>query len=268
MTQTFAACILEHRRQPERARPALDGAWICFGHREELARLITEMPAVSDDLTRANGPGGPRPPGTSGGITVDDAASRHRSHIAGVMASWARLVSEERGITPPASAAVEHTAVWLTVHVDWIAAQRWVDEMLGELRQLAGRARGIIDIPARVCETGQRCLQHADGERCEGTISIVVRGDDWTARCSACEERQDATPYLRARGRWVTRDGVLQLARIAGIPCSEDVVRQWKHRKRIKAKEEGGVTWYELGSVQTYLANRRQQEAARERIAS
>src|SRR5581483_11516666 len=175
-------------------------------------RLIAEMPAVSDDLARANGPGGPRPPGTSGGITVDDAASRHRSHIAGVMASWCRVVAEERGMAAPSKAEIHLMCAWLVHpklrHVDWIAAQRWVDEMLAELRHLAGRARGIIDIPARVCETGQRCLQHADGERCEGTISIVVRGDDWTARCSACDERQEATPYLKARGRWVTRDGV------------------------------------------------------------
>jgi hypothetical protein len=267
VTQPLDICVMAHAKDPERPRRARDGEYLCHGHHLELVRLIAEMPAVHDDLERANGPGGPRPPGSGGGISIDDAVAGHRSHIAGVIASWARLVVDIRGVTAPRE-DIYSMCAFLSVHADWCAQQRWVDEMLSELRQLAGRARGITDTPARVCDTGQRCLIHDGGERCEGTITLIVRGDDWAARCSSeeCTERQDASPYLKVRGRWVAKEGVFQLARIVGIPCSDDVLRQWKSRRRIKSREEGGATWYELASVQTYLSNRRQQEAARERV--
>jgi hypothetical protein len=267
LTERADLCVMVHKRDPERPRPAVDGLYLCHGDLNQLERLVAEMPARANDLDRAAGVGGGRGDGTHGGITIDDRAATHRSHMAGVLASWCRLVAEERGILPPASADLYRTAPWLIRHIDWCAGNRWVDEMLTELRQISGQAMGISDIPARRVPLGEQCLTHEGGERCEGTVTIVVRGDDWTAVCTMCDEQQEATPYLRAvQGRrWITTDGVITLARMAGVDASQDVVRQWHHRRRITGRDDGRQKLYELESVQDYLARRK---AERERMSA
>lgn len=258
---TELRCIMTHRTDPDRPRRAVDGAYLCTGHLGELWTLVTEMADRADDLDRANGPGGKRS-GTGDGITVDLAAAEQRSAMAAIIASWCRVVAEDRGITTPAGPELHRTVPWLERHVDWCAAQPWVDEMLTELRQVAGRAIGLTDIPARRIPLGERCLIHADGERCTGAVTIVIRGDDWSARCPVCQVTQEATPYLRdvRSGRWVSTEGVITLARLFGVDASREVVRQWKHRRKIVGKVEGDVSWYDLASVQTYLARRQKSE--------
>jgi hypothetical protein len=267
---TTDRCIAAHRVDPDRPRQAADGKYLCQGHLADLEQLVAEMPAIHDDLTRPSTPG-PKAYGGGGeshGLTVDDAAADLRRHMEGVVASWCRVVVEERGARPPASEAIHHTSPWLvnarTDHLGWCAANRWVDEMLAELRELRGKATGLVDLPARKVPLEAPCLVHADGEPCPGTVTIIVRGDDWTARCDTCPDPQDATPYVRALsrpGQTVDVAGVIRLAHMAGIPCSPDVVRQWAHRGKIK----GGDGSYELASVHDYLARR---QAKSERIAS
>lgn len=253
-------CILVHRKDPDRPRRAIDGGYICSGHRGELRTLVEEMGDRADDLDRANGPGGKRS-GTGDGIAIDLAAAEQRSRMAAVIASWCRVVAEDHGITTPAGPELYRTVPWLMRHVDWCAAQPWVGEMLLELRQVTGRAIGLSDIPSRHIPLGEQCLTHADGERCTGAVTIVIRGDDWSARCPVCQVTQEATPYLRGTtGRWVSTEGVIVLARLFGVAASREVVRQWKHRKKIKGRLEGDTSWYDLGSVQTYLARRQKSE--------
>lgn len=258
-------CVMTHRQDPDRPRPALDGGYLCHGHHKELERLVAEMPARADDLDRAAGAGGGRGDGTHSGISIDEVAANLRTDMAGVLASWCRVVAEERGINPPASADLYHTAPWMTRHVDWCAANRWVDEMLLELRRVNGQALGIADIPVRRVSLGAQCLVHAEGERCEGVITIVVCGDDWTARCDACEGDQEATQYLRGMAGWMTTPEVIDLARVFGVDASEDVVRQWKHRRKIQGRDTGRVTMYDVGSVLRYLAGR---QAQREKVSA
>lgn len=253
-------CVMAHRQDPDRPRPAVDGGYICDGHVRELRALVAEAADRVDDLDRAAGPGGKRS-GTSDGITVDLAAAECRSQMAAVMASWSRVVAEDRGVATPAGPELARTVPWLSRHVDWCAQQRWVDEMLLELRQVTGRAIGLTDIPSRRIELGEQCLTHTEGSRCEGTITIVVRGDDWSARCTVCTDSQEAGPYLRGTG-WVTSDGVIRLAQVFGVACSEEVVRQWRHRRRIKGKDDGTRIWYSVASVHEYLARRSKSERA------
>lgn len=252
-------CVMTHARDPDRPRRALDGLYLCRGHVEDLRRLVAELPARAADLDRPAA-GASRGTGNGGGIAIDEDAARHRSHMQGVLASWCRVVAEDRGIGTPASAELHHTAPWMLPHIEWCAGHRWVDEMLSELREVTGRALALADIPARRLELGERCLVHTGGERCTGGITLVIRGDDWHARCDECEEPQEATRYLRGArgGRWITADGVITLARLFGLPCGPDVVRQWHHRRRIAGKRIGDATWYDLGSVQSYLSRRQQ----------
>ena len=262
-------CVLEHRVDPDRPRPALDGLRLCWGHRAELERLIVQLPRLYDDLDAADTPTSNGGHGNSHpGLDIDERAADLRSQIHHDLLWWCLYVVDTRGLTRPLNTSPRHTAVWLTVHLDWLAADpRAAVELLPVLRELTGRAYGITDLRARRLDLDAQCLVHRDGERCEGIVTLVVRGDDWTARCPVCRERQDATPYLRLarRGQWITAEDVLALADLFGIPCSDDVVRQWKHRKRIRGRLGPDGALYDLRSVQRYLVQR---QAERQRMSA
>jgi hypothetical protein len=273
---TADLCIARHAKDADRPRRALPGLYLCYGHRAQLVQLIAEMPAAYTDLDRPPTPG-PRGHGSgeSRGLAVDTAAADLRRQMAGTFASWCRVIAEDRGINPPAGPEISRTAPYLVHHAEWLAAQPFVDELLVELRDLRSNARRLTDLPARKVPLEAPCLVHADGQRCPGTVTIVVRGDEWLGHCPACRERhkaagtryepQDATPYVRALsrpGQHITTDGVIRLAHLAGVPCSPEVVWQWRHRGKITGQRgTDGEVRFDLKSVHDYLAKR-------ERIAS
>ena len=270
MTQTATdICVLTHRLNPERPRQALDGAYLCAGHRTHLERLIAELPARHDDLERPKGAGGPKITfANDPGLHIDESAANLRAQIQHDLLWWCIYVADQRGITRPMSADPSATATWLTVHIDWLAADKpAAEELLPVLRELTGKAIGITDIPARRVELGEQCLVHEDGARCIGEVTIVIRGDEWIARCSECVGDQEATQYLRIvqRGQWITTDGVIRLAGLFGITASSDVVRQWKHRRHIRGIVGDVENLYELASVQEYLIKR---QSEREKVGA
>lgn len=269
MTNTPDICVLPHHHDPERPRPALDGLYLCHGHHTELQRLITQLPNHHDDLDRALTANGPKiSHSNSPGLNIDETAAELRTQIQHDLLWWCIYVADQRGIHRPTTAEPHTTATWLTRHVDWCAADRpAAEELLPVLRELTGRAIGITDLRARRIHLGEQCLTHTDGDRCTGEITIVIRGDDWVARCPECRIDQDATPYLRIaqRGQWITTDDVIRLAGLFGIPCSHDVVRQWKHRRHITGIIGAVENLYDLASVQSYLARR---QTERERIGA
>jgi hypothetical protein len=249
----------------------VDGLRLCEGHYRELERLVAEMPARYDDLDRAllaAGAGG----GAAGGhpgLEIDEAAADLRSQIRHDLLWWCGYVADHRGVTRLRREDPFTAAAWLTIHIDWLAAdQRAATELLPVLRELTGRSYGITDIPARHLDLGEQCLVNRDGERCTGIVTLVVRGDDWTATCPACRDRarrdgvryepQDAIPYLRLaqRGKWITADDVVHLAALFGVTANADVVYQWKSRKRIVGRAGPVENMYDLASVQRYLVRR------------
>lgn len=271
-------CVLSHRQDPDRPRRALDGLYLCHGHRAELERLIAELPARYNDLDRALTPTSTAGGHSHPGLDIDEPAADLRSQIRYDLLTWCTYVARERGLTGPPRDDPFTTAAWLTIHVDWLAANEYAAVHLPPvLRELTGRTYGITDIPARHLDLEEQCLTNRDGQRCEGLVTLVVRGDDWTAHCPACREHaraegipyepQDATPYLRLarRGEWIPASDVIHLAGLFGIAASDDVVRQWKHRRKIVGRLTDEGVRYDLRSVQRYLVQRKTE---RERITA
>lgn len=252
---------MPHAHDPDRPRRAAPGTTLCRGHLAELVRTLGELPALAADLDRAHTPGRGRPADPH--IPIDEDTARHRTRMTEVIASWCRAAADETDQAPPAEADLARTVPWLLAHIRDCAAQEWAGELLDEARDLARTARHLTDIRGRRIPLAAQCLTHESGQRCTGAVTITVRGDDWTATCDTCDTRQDATPYLRGvrGGRWITQDGVIVLARLFGLPASPDVVRQWHHRRRITGRRADGVTWYDLASVQRYLAARQRSAA-------
>lgn len=256
-------CVATHKHDPDRQRRALDGLYLCGGCRDHLEQLVAEMPARYADLGRAlaggSGGGDQRVSGSaSEPLPINPAAAEHRKHIEGCLASWCKLVADERGIQPPAGPQVQRTAPWLTVHIDWCAGHRWVDEMLEELRGLAGRARGIVN-PDRRLPTGERCrMVDKDGQRCDGTITMRQGDAAWRAWCSVCGSQLPAA-YMQdsVDGRWVTIERVeAYVLRVHGMRVARATIRSWASREHVQVKTERDKTWYELATVERYLTER------------
>jgi hypothetical protein len=258
LNHTSDECVGRH----DRPRRALDGKYLCGGCQDRLEWTIAELPAHYDELGQVlavAGQAGQRVSGSaSRPLPINTAVADHRHHIRAVLTSWARLVFEERGITPPAD-EVPAIAAFLVTHVDWCCGHDWVAELLSEVRRCSGRARALLD-PDHRLPTGERCrVVPENGERCEGVISMVQgRNEQWTARCSVCGP-QEPGPYLHdgLAGRWVTWERVQAYALTRHqVRIKGDAVRQWAARGHIKAMTEQGATWYELASVEKYLSER------------
>lgn len=253
-------CVTPH----EHDRRALPSLRLCPSCRDRLAWSIAELPGLHEDLGQAlptTGSGGQRVSGTAAEpLPINPAIADHRHQILHDLVWWCRYVADERGLALPASSAPAATAAWLTVHVDWLAADRvGAEECLPVMRGLAGRARGLLD-PDRRLPIGERCRAVSEeAERCRGTVTMVQRADEaWSVRCDVCGP-QEAAAYLHDKlsGRLVTIERVEAYAlRRHGLRVARATIRSWAARERVQASEDGGVTWYDLGSVERYLNER------------
>jgi hypothetical protein len=267
-------CVTEH----DTDRRALPGLRLCPSCRDHLARLLADLPGLHDDLAEAMAGLTATArgcslltPGTTPaerealaiaetGLPLDPAISDHRHQIAHDLLWWAIYVADERGISRPGASDPATTAPWLAVHVDWLSANpAAAEECLPVMRQLAGRARHLLD-PDRRLPTGERCRVVSEaGERCNGTVAMVLGRDDaWSARCTACGQ-QEAAAYLRDKvgGRLVTIERVEAYAlHRHRLRVARATIRSWALRGRVQTTEQDGVVWYDLGSVERYLSQR------------
>ncbi|MCP2339189.1 hypothetical protein [Actinomadura rupiterrae] len=253
-------CVTDHGDDERRALPALRLCARCY---YDLRFDLDALPRLYDALAEAlavTGGAGQRVTGSSGHpLPINPAVAGHRDQIRHDLIWWALHVADARGLTLPES-TVRAVAELLAHQVDWIAATLpAAAESPPVFAELVRRARSLLD-PVRRLATGERCRSaDEDGQRCTGTVSMVLtRAEAWEARCSRCGP-QEAAPYLRdtIAGRMVTAERVQTYAlRSYGQQVTASTIRSWAHRGHIRSEERGGSVWYDLGSVSRYLAAR------------
>lgn len=199
-------CIATHRREPSRPRRALDGLYLCQGCVTQLTGNLGQLPGLYNELAEllaVGGQAGQRVSGSPGRpLPINLGVAEHRGHIQAVLASWARVVVDERGITVPDSDEVAVTAPWLARHVMWLAAsQGFADDVVLEIRMLAIRARGLRDPdPSRNIAIGP-CVVEVENEPCVGQLWATVRvdGDERPSVifCDTCEFEKAPEEWMR-----------------------------------------------------------------------
>ncbi len=238
MTRDETPCVLPHfTRDPatgevtedDRPRRALDGLYVCHGHRDRLERNIAEMPRLHDDLIE-------RLAGNDHGAALTREDERwplavadhplpiavhvveHRDQMRHVVASWASLTAEERGLATPGTPMLSILSTWLLAHLDWACAQLWVDEFYAEIAGLATRARALIAAnPRRRFVVGSCPMpvplhrEHGQTEaqavalygsrQCTGVLSArLARGDDLLPSAIECDQ---STEHVWTAHQWV-----------------------------------------------------------------
>ncbi|MFE0804691.1 hypothetical protein [Streptomyces sp. NPDC058812] len=156
-------------------RPAVAGSRLCPPCHRHLLLELMRLPGLYEECgLRLGGESGPCREKTSGGplpgMPFNSRAADARTSILGVLASWASMVVEERGLAGPRR-SVAPLAQFLARHGDWLAAHSAAGEVSGEVARLVRKARGVIDpVPSRHVVIGG-CVEPG----CPGALTAVVR---------------------------------------------------------------------------------------------
>ncbi|WP_070010968.1 hypothetical protein [Streptomyces abyssalis] len=212
-----AACAGVGCRDGAAGRPprrTVAGSRLCVSCRKRLARDLESLPGLyaecalhldgGSDRRRERTSGGPLP-----GMPFNAAAAEVRSSVLLVLAGWAGVVNQERGISPPPR-AVAPMAAFLLRHAAWLAAHEAAGDLSEEITQLVHTARRVIDPdPARTVPVGD-CVESG----CGGTLTAAV-GADRSGRPPA-EIMCDADGEHRWTGRQWLQLSRLMAARTRG----------------------------------------------------
>jgi len=158
-------------------RPAADGLQLCWPHVGWLEADARQAAELYDELALvlAGGAGhGERTSGSPDRTRLPNpAAMEARATIRAVLASWCRLIAEERGVELPRDEVADMGA-YIARHAHWLAAHPAAGEAADELRELVRVARRIAyPDGTRAVDVGP--CPH-DG--CGGTLRALLRRGD------------------------------------------------------------------------------------------
>jgi hypothetical protein len=126
-------------------------------------KMLRALPLLYEDCVHAMDPA-PRGPviekvsGTRSVHSVNETAVEARTKIEAVLASWAGLVADERGL-PARGAGVAHLTRFLAAQLDWLAAHPGAADFVTEIDDLVSGTLQVIDAgPADRFELGP-CIE-------------------------------------------------------------------------------------------------------------
>lgn len=207
--------LIDYRTQcvlgdPEWPHSALPGLLVCDGHREALYRdlrsIVDTVARIVIAPARSGTFGGGRSgtlasqrsvldlesaalsgPQAPGEVTTADGWDP--DHPLAVIGSWARMIREDTGTTPPEGPAALTTEVDLIVRrLDWCCAQPWIDEMVEEIHGCVQRVHRADPARVRPGDEG-RCPAVGDGPdgSCGGQLRRERGAVPWVVHPDRCE---------------------------------------------------------------------------------
>jgi hypothetical protein len=181
---------------------------LCTPHTAWLAEDAVNAAALYDELEYrlVGGQGkGDKVSGTPGARYPDQRAIDARTDVRHTLASWCRLIAEERGATLPED-ELPALGEFVARHASWLAAQPFAAEASDELHDLAhGKPRSV----AYPSGSSRREL-HRDCpmDECDGKLMAVMRPGDSLLPpevfCSINDEHRWASSEWRQLDRLVS----------------------------------------------------------------
>src|SRR5256885_7625442 len=164
------------RGAAHRCPSAVPGLRLCRSCLARARASLRTLPPLYEECVHAMSPAAhghviEKVSGTRTTHSVNEAAVEARSKIQFVLASWAELVADERGLTARGG-DVGRLARFLTVHLDWLAAHPGAADFMAELDDLVSGALRVIDAgPA-----GGDALGTCVGPGCDGLLVAPAAG--------------------------------------------------------------------------------------------
>ena len=212
-------------------RPVGDG-YVCQHCADRLERALGDVPALWEELdtvlTKQARYAAAEFRRGEQALPFNDAASELGWVLRNTLATWCRLIGEERGKdlpddNPPAMAK------WLLSHVNWLRHHRAGHEAAEEILSAVRAIRKAVDRPAPRVYAGPCSDCGAD---------MYAKPDAAVVECRPCGVEFGVTEmveWMRSQvyGRLVTaKEGVILLSRF-GLPVSQKTVEKWHLRKRV-----------------------------------
>lgn len=183
-------------------RQAAPGLQLCWWHTDKISHDALTLAELHDDLTLAlvhTGTAALNPNGNSHtdrgaetGININTAAVNVRHDIHNLLASWTKLIVEERGYHTPDTDNMT-LARYIADNNTWLAARDYAGEVADELAALRGRAWRLLQPNSRHSFTIGAC-PYGD---CGGTVIASMRPADTllppSVRCDTDPEHRWAS---------------------------------------------------------------------------
>lgn len=214
-------CIVVHRTEPDRLRSAADGRYLCVGCIEGLRETVDGFPARLAALrahVAAGNAGRSEPVTGSGGdaLPVNVHVVDLEVEIAETLASWVRVVGEDRGLRIPPlrpvrpsygfrTRDVDGLARWLVQHVDWLAAQPFADLVVAELSAVSSRAWAAVQPPAERQYKRFALPGRKKCPTCSARLFVEMDNERSVVRCDGAERHEWDSMQFRALARAVRR---------------------------------------------------------------
>lgn len=219
-TETRVLCVLcSTPSNPRRSTPGYLTCNRCADRlREALREIVTLYAALDDDEARLpvvapgarRGPGfGSRSPARDQAIVLTDPRTTwtretpiHNPFV--VVGSWARMVREDAGETPPADKTISGDVALLIRRLDFITRQAWVEDLWREVREVVASLRDFHGdhkpVPVGRCPEAR-----PDTTRCDTPLYAPTTGD--TIRCRGCDKPWPRREWLALGQRMTTPEG-------------------------------------------------------------
>jgi hypothetical protein len=202
-------------------------------------------------------------------ISPSDDLLDTRSAARNVISSWARLVADERRVTPVRKTPWDITCavLFLDAHLDWLLAHQAATEFVDEISDLMAAVgiqceHGALPrMPTYTCVVAgceaklraalRRCGEHLAAEiRCGNGHAWTA--DQWLRLKRAMERREAPEPAPPSRSTVSTKAAALAL----GVP--EGTIRQWARRGKLTRYGTGWHAEYDLRELCELAENREQ----------
>lgn len=262
------------------SRPLPDQAYVCSTDRdrvrEDLDRIIDLAGEVETTVAKLVsfgdqvGPGsGERP------LPFDPKAAERAEALKGELATWAKRVSEERGVEIPRPAGELGAVVaarFLAENLEWLRHRQEAAVAFGSLRTVARQLEGLVGRPPELryrgpcwAELGE--LDEAgDPLRCQEIL--YARPDSDIVKCRFCGAEYDANE----RREWLLSEARSTLAHAAlissaltalDLPVAVGTIYSWASRGRLvdHGKDGLGRPLYRVGDAIDLLRETRRRVA-------
>jgi hypothetical protein len=231
-------------------RPVVEGA-VCSHCSSRLERALGDIPALTEELdtvltkqaryAAADARRGER------SLPFNPEASELGWVLRNTLATWCRLIGEERGKELPGNDTPPAMARWLLAHVEWLRHHRAGHEAIEEITSIVGKIRKIVDRPSERIYAGPCRDCGGDMYGKPGAASVECRP------CGLVYDVADMVAWMQheARQRLVTAKEAIALLGRFGLPLSQKTIEKWRQRDRLIAHPEprDGVLLYKFDDI-------------------
>ena len=208
-------CPLRHAKRPDDPPPAAVGAVLCAGHIDDayaklelLATFDSQAIEAAHDTALTRKAGAPISGDRERPLPQQTALTQHSRDITEQLASWTRMVAEERRVHLPLVSSTAGLCAFLRKHHSWSVSQPWADDYANEVLDLGRRAWSLLHPKGnrRFTHPVMRCINvdmEADPpSRCPGQLWAYLTPDDdlylasSSLICDSCEFEATADEWL------------------------------------------------------------------------